>query len=158
MASTARCRILTGLVAGSLAVTALPAAAFSLFGIHLWGSRDDAEDPFEVIDPLSYTVTLEVAGGDERLQRRLESASSLWTDRERPASGNGGLLSKARGDYRRLLAALYAAGYYGPEISIRAARPGGRRPDARRRVPAGRAGRDPRRAGAASSASAPPTS
>ena len=69
----------------------------------------------------TYTVTLTVAGGDERLQRRLESASSLWTDRERPASGNGGLLSKARGDYRRLLAALYAAGYYGPEISIRAA-------------------------------------
>uniref|UniRef100_UPI00260A9E56 autotransporter assembly complex protein TamA n=1 Tax=Amaricoccus sp. TaxID=1872485 RepID=UPI00260A9E56 len=77
-------------------------------------------DPFEVIDPLHYTATLDVAGGDEALRRRLENASALWNDRERPVSGNGGLLSKARGDYRRLLAALYAAGYYGPEISIRA--------------------------------------
>jgi translocation and assembly module TamA len=121
MATTARRRILTGLVAASLAGSAAPAAGFSLFGIHLWGPREDAEDPFAVIDPLSYTVSLEVAGGDEALRRRLENASSLWSDRERPASGTGGLLSKARGDYRRLLAALYAAGYYGPEISIRAA-------------------------------------
>ena len=121
MASTARSRILTSLLAGSLALTALPAGAFSLFGIHLWGRRDDAEDPFAVIDPLNYQVTLDVAGGDEGLRRRLEGASALWTDRERPVSGTGGLLSKARGDYRRLLAALYAAGYYGPEISIRAA-------------------------------------
>ena len=42
------------------------------------------------------------------------------TARPRPPAV-GGLLSKARGDYRRLLAALYAAGYYGPAISIRAA-------------------------------------
>lgn len=51
----------------------------------------------------------------------LSSASSLWSDRETPASGSAGLLSKARGDYRRLLAALYNDGYYGPAISIRAA-------------------------------------
>ena len=121
MARTAKSRIMTSLLAGSLAVTAAPAAAFSLFGLHLWGSRNDAEDPFEVIDPLNYTVTLSVAGGEDDLQARMEGASSLWTDRERPVSGNGGLLSKARGDYRRLLASLYGAGYYGPEISIRAA-------------------------------------
>ncbi|HET9068011.1 MAG TPA: hypothetical protein VFN28_05165, partial [Amaricoccus sp.] len=121
MAGKARGRILMCLLAGGLAGGAGPAAAFSLFGIHLWGSRADADDPFEVIDPLTYTVTLDVAGGDEALERRLEGASSLWTDRERPTSGAGGLLSKARGDYRRLLGALYAAGYYGPQISIRAA-------------------------------------
>ena len=45
MASTARCRILTGLVAGSLAAAAGPAAAFSLFGIHLWGSRATPRTP-----------------------------------------------------------------------------------------------------------------
>ncbi len=121
MTSTALRRFMTSLVAGSLTMTAVPAAGFSLFGLHLWGDRE-TEDPFEVIDPLNYTVTLTVVGGDEDgLQGRMENASSLWTDRERPVSGNGGLLSKARGDYRRLLAALYAAGYYGPEISIRAA-------------------------------------
>ena len=74
-----------------------------------------------MIDPLPYTVDLAVAGGDGGLERQLETASSLWTDRETPASGTAGLLAKARGDYRRLLAALYAAGYYGPSISIRAA-------------------------------------
>ena len=99
---------------------AMPAAAFQLFGIHLWGSREDA-DQIEVIDPLPYRVTMNVSGGEGRLQRRLETASSLWSDREQPASGVGGLISKARGDYRRLLAALYAAGYYGPVISIRVA-------------------------------------
>lgn len=125
MSRTARSRILMSVVAGAVAASALgaaaPAGAFSLFGIHLWGSRNDTDDAFEVIDPLNYTVTLDVAGGDAALERRMENASALWTDRERPVSGNGGLLAKARGDYRRLLAALYAAGYYGPEISIRAA-------------------------------------
>jgi translocation and assembly module TamA len=49
----------------------------------------------------------------------METTSALWSDRETPAAGNAGLISKARGDYRRLLATLYAAGYYGPYISIR---------------------------------------
>lgn len=96
-----------------------PAAAFSLFGIHLWGERPE-DDAIEIIDPVPYTVTVRVTGNDD-LQRPVEAASSLWTDRETPASGSAGLLAKARGDYRRLLAALYAQGYYGPAISIRAA-------------------------------------
>ncbi len=112
--------ILIGLAFCSALLGAAPADAFSLFGIHLWGARDD-RDAFAVIDPLHYTVQLKVSGGEDDLERRLQSASSLWSDREAPASGNAGLLSKARGDYRRLLVALYAAGYYGPEISIRAA-------------------------------------
>jgi len=112
--------IATCLVLGILGLAAAPAPAFELFGIHLWGERED-EDAIDVIDPLPFTVTLRVAGGDAALHRQLETASSLWSDRETPASGNAGLLSKARGDYRRLLAALYAAGYYGPAISIRAA-------------------------------------
>ena len=111
---------------GVAGLAAVPAPAFELFGIHLWGERE-ADDAIEVIDPLPYTVTWRVAGGDGGLQRRLETASSLWIDRETPASGNAGLLAKARGDYRRLLAALYAEGYYGPAISIRAAGRRGRR-------------------------------
>jgi translocation and assembly module TamA len=112
----------TGLMLGiaGLAAVPAPAPAFELFGIHLWGPREE-EDAIEVIDPLAYTVTWRVAGGDEGLRRRLETASSLWSDREAPASGSAGLIAKARGDYRRLLAALYAEGYYGPAISIRAA-------------------------------------
>jgi translocation and assembly module TamA len=112
--------IVTCLMLGIAGLAALPAPAFELFGIHLWGEREP-EEAIEVIDPLPYAVTWRISGGDAGLRRQLETASSLWTDRETPASGNAGLLSKARGDYRRLLAALYAAGYYGPAISIRAA-------------------------------------
>lgn len=112
--------IVTCLMLGAASIAAAPVYAFEIFGIHLWGPRE-TDDLVDVIDPLTYTVAWRVSGGDEALTRQLESASSLWSDREAPASGSGGLLSKARGDYRRLLAALYAAGYYGPSISIRAA-------------------------------------
>jgi len=113
--------IATCLMLGVVGLAAVPAPAFELFGIHLWGPREPEEDAIDIIDPLPYTVSWRVAGGDGELEGQLENASSLWTDRETPASGSAGLLSKARGDYRRLLAALYAAGYYGPAISIRAA-------------------------------------
>lgn len=112
-------RFLTG---AALCVAVLagaqPAAAFSIMGFHLWGARED-ENRVEVIDPLTYTVTLTVSGQGEDLQSALEEASSLWADKDEPASGTGGLLAKARGDYRRLIAALYAEGYYGPYVSIR---------------------------------------
>ncbi|HVL22315.1 MAG TPA: outer membrane protein assembly factor, partial [Amaricoccus sp.] len=108
------------LMLGIAGLAAVPAPAFEIFGIHLWGEREE-DDAIQVIDPLPYTVTWRVAGGDEGLQRRLETASSLWSDREAPASGSAGLIATGRGDYRRLLAALYAEGYYGPAISIRAA-------------------------------------
>ena len=121
MAKRPQSGVLVSLALGAgIAAMAAPAAAFSLFGIHLWGEREE-EDRIEIIDPLPYTVTLNVRGGPDNLQRNLERASSLWTDRETPASGTAGLLAKARGDYRRLLAALYGEGFYGPVISIRAA-------------------------------------
>lgn len=113
----------TTLLAAAVAAaigSAMPAEAFSLFGFHLWGERDD-DDPFEVIDPQTFTVTFEVSGKDGALEGALKSASGLWEGRERPASGVGGLLARARGDYRRILAALYNNAYYGGEISIRIA-------------------------------------
>lgn len=114
-------RFLTGIML-CVAASAMPqpAAAFSLFGIHLWGEEEET-DRIEVLDPLTYEVTVSVRGPGSDLQSDIEGASSLWSDREDPASGTGGLLAKARGDYRRLLAALYAEGYYGPSISIRIA-------------------------------------
>lgn len=101
--------------------TGAPAEAFSLFGFHLWGKKADENDPFEVIDPLTFTVAFEVSGDDADLEGALKSASGLWEGRDRPASGVGGLLARARGDYRRILAALYNNAYYGGEISIRIA-------------------------------------
>ena len=104
------------------ALLAAPAAeAFSIFGIHLWGEKEPSDDTVDVIDPLPYDVTFNVSGGEDGFEKRMQRASGLYTDREKPASGRAGLLAKARGDYRRLLAAAYAAGYYGPQISIRAA-------------------------------------
>ena len=49
---------------------------------------------------------------------RSQGASTLWKDREKPASGAAGLIAKARGDYRRLLATLYSQARYGGTISI----------------------------------------
>jgi translocation and assembly module TamA len=112
--------ILAGLTIGSAMLVAAPTASFEIFGIHLWGQAAD-DDRIEIIDPLPYTVTFQVSGGSSDTKRALEAASALWGGREAPASGKGGLLARARGDYRRLLAALYDEGFYGPYISIRAA-------------------------------------
>lgn len=118
MAHLKRCTILVGLTLGMIIAQPPPASAFSLFGYRLWGEEPDS-DQIEVIDPLPYTASIRIDTDDNALEDRLEQASSLWTDRETPASGRAGLISMARGDYRRLLAALYAEGYYGGEISIR---------------------------------------
>ena len=106
--------------AALLAFTALvsPAQAFDLFGIHLWGERKDAEADLVIADPHKYTV--EIAQGENKETKKLiEGASSLVADKDKPASGAAGLLAKARGDYRRILGALYADGRYGGTISIK---------------------------------------
>ncbi|WEX11872.1 autotransporter assembly complex family protein [Chelativorans sp. AA-79] len=93
-----------------------PAAALEIFGLRLF-ERDRPEE--EVIGtPQPYTVDFVVAGGDADIERTLQRASQLWGDREEPASGAAGLIAKARGDYRRLLNALYAQARYGGTISI----------------------------------------
>jgi translocation and assembly module TamA len=112
-----------GLIAGFLMSVAIlgPASeanAFSLFGYHLWGAPEETDpNRVDIIDPLDYTAELNVTG-DTDLQDKLEGASALYSNREEPASGRAGLISRAKGDYRRILAALYDAGYYGGTISI----------------------------------------
>ncbi len=106
--------------AALLAFTALvsPAEAFDLFGIHLWGERKDADADSVIADPHKYTV--EIAQDENKETKKLiEGASSLVADKDKPASGAAGLLAKARGDYRRILGALYADGRYGGTISIK---------------------------------------
>ncbi|MFQ8431778.1 autotransporter assembly complex protein TamA [Amaricoccus sp. W119] len=110
--------IVAGFLMGAAVIApATPAAAFSLFGIHLWGEEEEDPNRVEVIDPLDYTAELNVTG-DTDLQDAIENASALYANREEPASGRAGLISRAKADYRRILAALYDAGYYGPAISI----------------------------------------
>ncbi|MEZ5813045.1 MAG: autotransporter assembly complex family protein [Rhizobiaceae bacterium] len=101
-----------------LVAVASPAAAFDLFGLRIFGGdKDDAVE--DVIgDPQHYSVEFDVLGDDEAVTEALNAASLLVSEREKPASGSGGLIAKARGDYQRLLAALYTEGYYGGSISI----------------------------------------
>ncbi|ACD71603.1 autotransporter assembly complex protein TamA [Brucella abortus] len=101
-----------------------PALAFEIFGIHLWG-KDKKQDP-DIIDPKTYSVDVTTTGdrknadGKEAdLKSVIEGASGLVSDADKPASGSAGLLAKARGDYRRILSALYGEGRYGGTISIK---------------------------------------
>ncbi|WP_424930944.1 autotransporter assembly complex protein TamA [Amaricoccus macauensis] len=94
-----------------------PAHAFELFGIQLWGEDEEETGKIDIPDPLNYSVTI-VAPDDVR--GTIESASSLWDKREEPVAGKAGLLSRSRGDYRRVLGALYSDGYFGAGVSIQA--------------------------------------
>ncbi|TIO09128.1 autotransporter assembly complex family protein [Mesorhizobium sp.] len=92
------------------------AAAFEIFGIKLWGSSED-EDA-DIVDPLRYSVTIEAPDADKDLVKKLENASTLKADEERPVSGSLGLLAKARGDRDQLIAALYADARYEGVVTI----------------------------------------
>ncbi|GAA4117152.1 translocation and assembly module TamA [Aminobacter aganoensis] len=99
-----------------LAAETHKAAAFEIFGIRLWGSAE--EDDADVVDPLDYAVTFEVAGDDDDLTKALENASTLKGDEERPVSGSLGLLAKARNDRERLIAALFSKARYDGVVDI----------------------------------------
>ncbi|WP_354488070.1 autotransporter assembly complex protein TamA [Mesorhizobium robiniae] len=100
----------------ALVSTSGNAAAFEIFGIKLWGSSED-EDA-DIVDPLRYAVTIEAPDADEDLVKKLENASALKADEERPVSGSLGLMAKARGDRDQLIAALYADARYEGVVTI----------------------------------------
>ncbi|MBZ9707177.1 autotransporter assembly complex protein TamA [Mesorhizobium sp. ESP7-2] len=92
------------------------AAAFELFGIKLWGSSKD-EDA-DIVDPLRYAVTISAPDADKDLVKKLENASALKGDEDRPVSGSLGLMTKARSDREQLVAALYADARYEGVVTI----------------------------------------
>lgn len=100
-----------------LVFSAQPAAGFELFGIQFFGSGAEDDANAVIADPRRYELAFET-GDNPEIDTALKGASNLWADRESPASGAAGLLAKARGDYGRLLGALYNLGYYGGVISI----------------------------------------
>ncbi|MFK4810554.1 autotransporter assembly complex family protein [Devosia sp. ZW T5_3] len=104
------------LAATGLGLAVAPAAAFEIFGIKLFENQSDADAV--IADPQPYKVNLSVTetGVPENAVR---NASALVADQNEPASGAAGLLAKARGDYKRIIAALYNEGYYGGTVSIR---------------------------------------
>ncbi len=108
---------LAGLVLLSFAAQPVSVQAFELFGIHLWGEKkqDDADDV--IAEPQRYDVEI-VAANQKEGEALVKNASQLFADKSKPASGAAGLIAKARGDYKRILAAMYADGRYGGSISI----------------------------------------
>lgn len=94
------------------------AQAFEILGFKLFES--DTPDTVEVVDPLSYSVTLEVAGEDPdgTLKEELEAASSLVKGADRPVAGSIGLIQRANGDFEQLIAALYENARYAGEVRI----------------------------------------
>jgi translocation and assembly module TamA len=97
------------------ASTTFPALAFTLFGKKFFESEDET---VVVPDPQPYTLELTIAGEDKDLGKAIRAASSLVRDEKKPPPGTAGLIARARGDYGRILAALYANGYYGGTITI----------------------------------------
>ncbi|MET3660862.1 autotransporter assembly complex protein TamA [Aquamicrobium ahrensii] len=109
--------LLLALFASSAMVYApQPAAAFELFGIKLWGSSGDEDS--DIVDPMNYTVTINVPDDYVDLEKKLEAASTLKSDEDRPVSGSLGLMSKARGDREQLVAALYADARYEGVVNV----------------------------------------
>ena len=92
------------------------AQAFSLFGIHLWGEEE--VDISSVQDPVHYTVTFSVTGGDSELESFLRKRSALVSDERQPVDGDLGVLVKARDDLQILVGSLFEKAYYGGLVNI----------------------------------------
>lgn len=107
--------VYVGILAAQLAFIP-PAVAFELFGVNFFGSKDKASTA-DIIDPKTYDITFNVTQQKE-LADSLQGASQLWVQRKDAVGGSAGLLAMAKGDYRRILAALYDQGHYGGSISI----------------------------------------
>lgn len=103
------------LLSSTLLATA-DANAFKLFGVAFFENKDGTSED-DVIDPKFYDVTFNVSG-DEKLQDTIRGSSELWRNRKKSVGGSAGLLARAKGDYRRILAGLYNTGHYGGTITI----------------------------------------
>lgn len=101
-----------------LAATSQQVLAFSFLGITLFEDQKSLDASAVIADPQAYGVSVEVSPANVALEAAVQNASALWRDRDKPASGAAGLLASARTDYRRIVAALYADGYYGGTVSI----------------------------------------
>lgn len=93
--------------AGRKALRVRAAVAAALLGLSATAAQ--------ALDRLDFTVT----GGSEDLQTAVEAASQLRTMQSEGQTNPQDLLAAARADYARILAAMYAKGYYSVEIRIR---------------------------------------
>lgn len=92
-----------------------PAAAFfDLFGLFGRGADDEELSP----DAHPYEIEFELTVEAPDLADRLRAASQLYSQRDQPPPSTAALLARARGDYPRILSALYADGRYAGAITI----------------------------------------
>ena len=103
-----------GALALILGLTPGHADAFQILGFRFFEGPPPPPEPGSV----AYDVTFEVLGDERSLTRAVENASSLEEESGERSPGSAALLSRARGDYQRILASLYNAGHYAPTISI----------------------------------------
>ncbi len=98
-----------------------PAYALELFGKCLFGAcKDDASANGDLIDPKDYTAELTLLPvEDKAIASAVEGASELLRGSGTPVGGSAGLITRAKGDYRRIQAALYNEAHYGGGISIK---------------------------------------
>ena len=101
------------LAAGLVALQARSVSAFEIFGMKFFEDENAAAN--DVINPINYKVTLTVEpgpGDTDKLESDLRKASTLVSDEDQPVSGSLGLLSKAKTDRKRLVAALFEDARY----------------------------------------------
>ncbi len=114
--SASKQRVLAFVLSGAMALCiAAQAQAFELFGRKFFEREDET---LVVPGAQPYTLEITVTGGDDDVARVVRRASALARDEGRPPPGTAGLIARARGDYGRIVAALYAQGHYGGTVTI----------------------------------------
>ncbi|MBO3762436.1 autotransporter assembly complex family protein [Ciceribacter sp. L1K22] len=111
-----RSGIVLTVAASLLALSPMPAVAFEIFGIKLFEGKDER---LEVINPVDYSIDLDIDSGDAALDDDLRRSSLLLQNEGEPVSGDLGLVIRARDDRDRLVATLYENSRYGGVVTVR---------------------------------------
>ncbi len=106
--------LFAAVASASLCVGVEGARAFDFFG--LFGS-DDKPPP---VSPtaISYSVAIDVAGGDGGIKSAVNDASSLYRLRKDPPPDGDSLARRASNDFGAILDALWGLGYYNATVAI----------------------------------------
>ena len=86
-----------------------PALGFELFGIHLWGEKEE-EPVNQIRNPIKYETTFTFRDGKDYIEDDLRDSSLLIQQQDIFPSGVAGLVARAQIDQKRLIAALYRLG------------------------------------------------
>jgi translocation and assembly module TamA len=97
-----------------------PANSFEFFGLCFGKScKENSEQDIKTIDPKEYGIEFSILGTlDDNAKGLIKSGSELWVGQDASVGGSAGLIARAKGDYRRILAGLYNEGFYAADISI----------------------------------------